>query len=212
MSEKNVVCWVVTIIEKEAGWCPNTRLVWACVWTASFLDGRQDLHSLPTMTHFCHYSLGLNWMLELRSSMYSIHKCLNLMRALTDRRQMKWLPFQQVPLKPSKAEDQNSMFLSHPLFSNLPSFSHVSFMNVFISITMLIANFSLLLSCLISLTGGQLSRAGETLNSAITELHASVPPLGCTQNLRVRTVPPLITSPNGVCSNSFNHSAVIGSW
>lgn len=199
------------LLRRRLAGVPTPGWVCACVWTTSSLDGRQDLHSPPTVLHFCHYSLGLNWILELRSSMQSIHKCLNLMHALRDRGQMKWLSFQEVPLKPSK-EDQNSMFLSHPLFSNLPSFSNVSFMNVFIFITMLIASSSLTLSCLISLTGGQLSREGETLSSAITEIHASVPSLGCTQNLRVRTIPPLITSPNGVCSNSFYHSAVIESW
>lgn len=76
-----------------------------------------------------------------------------------------------------KAEDQNSMFISHPLSANLLSFLHFSFMNMFIPMTMLIANFSLLLSRLLSLTCEQFSvRRGEHLNSAITKLHASVPP------------------------------------
>lgn len=98
-----------------------------------------------------------------------------------------------------RAKDQNSIFISHPLCSNLLSFLHFSFMNMFISITMLIANFSFLLSCLISLTCGQLFiRGGEPLNLAITKLHASVPPVhtGWALNSLVRTAPPVITSPN----------------
>lgn len=64
-------------------------------------------------------------------------------------------------------------FVSHPLFSNC-SFLHISFMNMFIPITMLIANFRLLLGYLISLTYGQFSvRGDEPLNPTITELCSS---------------------------------------
>lgn len=71
---------------------------------------------------------------------------------------------------------KTACFLSHLLFSNC-SFLYFRFMNMFIPITMLIANFSLLLGCLISLTYRQFSiRGGEPLNPVITELCASVPP------------------------------------
>lgn len=114
-----------------------------------------------------------------------------------------------------RTDDQNSMFISLSLFSNFLSFLRFSFMNRFIPITTLIANLSLLLSCLILLTCGQFPvRRDERLNSAVMKLHISVPLVytGWALNPCLQTAPPLDMLPNGVCSNLLNHSAVIESW
>lgn len=144
----------------------------------SMLEEKQDLYYLLKRMHFFYEMLGVNQMLELKSSVYNIHTYMFKPTACTfgsEGNEVTYLS-SRYHLSFPRAKDQNSIFISHPLFSNLLSFSHFSFMNMFIPITMIIANFSLLLSCLISLTCGQLFIIGdELLNSAITKLHASVP-------------------------------------
>lgn len=55
----------------------------------SMLEEKQDLHYLLKRMHFCYEMLGLNRMLELKSSMYNIHKFLDLLHALMDLRETK---------------------------------------------------------------------------------------------------------------------------
>lgn len=167
------------------------------------------------MAHFWHDMLGLNWT-PGQSHLYATYVHLPTCRLLLwvwgkwndclSSRCLSSLP---------GGKDQNSMVLSHPLFYNLLSFLHFSFMNVTVLITLLTASFFLLSSCLILLTCGQFSlRHGEHLDSAITKLHTSVPlaHAGWARNPQVQAAPPLIVSPNGVCSHLLNHSVVIESW
>ena len=187
-----------------------------CVRPLPFLlADTQDPNCFLRMAHFWQGMVGLNWMLGLS------HLCMIYVHFSSCRILLwvwgKWNNCFSSRYHSSllREDDQNSMFLSHPLFFNFPCILHFSFMNTSIPITMLIASVSPLLSCLILLICGQFSiRQGEHLNSAVTKLHAWVSRvcIGWAQNPQVQTAPPLVMVPNGVCSDLLNHSAVNESW
>lgn len=55
------------------------------------LEEKQDLHYLLKKMHFFYEMRDLNQMLELKSSVYNIHKCLNLLHALMEGNKVAYL-------------------------------------------------------------------------------------------------------------------------